>query len=88
MIWVAFLTFAVAMPGTNLPTFGSGSLGSEAPLTVSFLICIGLSIPAAVLYAFGQIVGDIGASRDHLEENDSPNAAVSTLYPTQAIFYS
>lgn len=66
LIWLIFLIVVLVTPGTRLPTFGYDDIGTGAPL-VFFFICLSLSIPAAVLYAFGQIVGDIRASRNHLE---------------------
>lgn len=65
MVWAAFL-IALTMRDTQLPIWGSNDLGSSAPVA-AFFICLGFSIPAAVLYAFGQIVGDVRASRNHLE---------------------
>lgn len=37
-------------------------------LPVSFFIAIGLSVPAAVLYAFGQIVDDVRAMRNDMSK--------------------
>jgi hypothetical protein len=41
---------------------------SAGPLTpvIFFMIAVALSIPAVALFAFGQVVGDVRATRNHL----------------------
>lgn len=56
-VWLAF-AFAINTPMPVAPLLG----GAEHLIT--FLIAVGLSMPAIVLYGFGQVVGDIRMMRD------------------------
>jgi len=55
---IVWLAFAIVAAGSNGQTQIFG--------LVALLSAIGASIPAAALYAFGQVVEDVRQSRDHL----------------------
>jgi hypothetical protein len=60
LVW---LVFAAAISASSPPL--NDSIGMQAAKFVVFLIAVGLSIPAAVLFGFAQIVGDIRAMRNN-----------------------
>jgi hypothetical protein len=45
-----------------------------------FMIAIGLSIPAAALFAFGQLVGDVRTMRNHAEIQSDHLEAMRAYY--------
>lgn len=55
-VWLVFVLMATT-PAANAYVGSGGSI-------IAFAAAIGLSIPAAIIYAFGQIVGDIRQMRD------------------------
>ncbi len=58
LIWLLFFGIVAArVPSDSLP------FGTLRPI-IYFLSAIGLSIPAVVMFAFGQIVGDVRVMRD------------------------
>lgn len=59
IVWLGFGVFV------SVPTTGYG-MDALAVKVGAFLAVISLSIPAVALYAFGQVVGDIRATRNHL----------------------
>jgi hypothetical protein len=65
LVWTLF--FVVFFFGPDVAAIPNryGHVAETTP--IFFIICAVLSIPAVALYAFGQIVGDIRASRLHLE---------------------
>jgi hypothetical protein len=77
-VWLAFF-IAVSTP-TPLTT----SLGSNGAHVMTFMIAIGLSIPAVALFAFGQVVGDVRIMRNHARmQSDHLQAMRSYYEPTR-----
>jgi tetrahydromethanopterin S-methyltransferase subunit C len=78
-VYLAFvwLVFALAV---SRPTPLSASVGPEAGQVLTFLIAISLSIPAAVLFAFGQIVGDVRIMRNHARIQSDHLSAMRLYY--------
>lgn len=68
-VWLAFFG------AMNAPPSMTASVGSDTVVKLmGFTICVGLSIPAIALFAFGQVVADVRTMRnnsraqtDHLE---------------------
>ena len=63
MIWALFAAFV------SLSTDIFNAVGTMKPAVanmITFFICVVLSIPAVALFAFGQVVGDVRAMRQHL----------------------
>ena len=57
LVWLLFFGLAGYLPGE--PSL----IGSYSPM-INFIGAVGLSIPAVVLFAFGQVVGDVRVMRD------------------------
>jgi hypothetical protein len=49
----------------STPTHLNASLGASGAQVMTFMIAIGLSIPAVALFAFGQVVGDVRIMRNN-----------------------
>lgn len=75
-LYLAFIwmVFAIAA-STPMPP----SLGGAGHL-LTFLIAIGLSVPAVALFAFGQVVGDIRIMRDLARQQSNDLHAVRRYY--------
>jgi hypothetical protein len=65
LVWTLFFVVLVFGPDVASIPNRYGHIAETAP--IFFIICSVLSIPAVALYAFGQIVGDVRASRLLLE---------------------
>jgi hypothetical protein len=63
-VYLAFVWLAFFMT-LSVPTPLNTSLGSGSANVITFMIAIGLSIPAVALFAFGQVVGDIRVMRNY-----------------------
>lgn len=72
LVWTIFVMVVLFMPGTSIETDQTlfrtfGVIPTHGMVVfLSFLITVGISIPAIALYAFGQVVGDVRAMTDHL----------------------
>jgi len=73
LIWFVF-AFAVSHPNDT------GPYNHDAVVVVAFVIAIGLSIPAAVLFAFGQVVGDVRIMRSHVRQQNEHLRAIRAYY--------
>jgi hypothetical protein len=71
LVWLTF--FAVS---ANAPRELTSGMNAEAFRFVAFAATIGLSIPAAVLFAFGQIVGDVRFIRNQTSLKNRDTAAI------------
>ena len=63
-LYLAFIWLVFALV-VYLPT-SAGQYSHQVIVSLAFLIAIALSVPAAILFAFAQIVGDIRVMREHL----------------------
>ena len=78
-VYLAFIWLAFALAASR-PTPLSASVGTDAGHLLTFLIAIVLSIPAAVLFAFGQIVGDVRIMRNHSRMQSDHLRAMRSYY--------
>jgi hypothetical protein len=73
LVWVGFVAAVVLAPA---PDAYSGPL--------ALLIALGASIPAAVLFAFAQIVEDVRSMRNNLRLQSDHLRAMRNYYEPQA----
>jgi hypothetical protein len=73
-IWLVFFLAA------SRPTPLNASLGTDGAHIITFMIAIGLSIPAAALFAFGQVVGDVRVMRNHARIQSEHLQAMRSYY--------
>jgi hypothetical protein len=57
-----------------------GIHGSGAANVMSFMIAVGLSIPAVALFAFGKVVGDVRIMRNHARMQSDHLQAMRSYY--------
>jgi hypothetical protein len=73
-VWlVFFLTLSVSTPL-------NASVGSAGANVITFMIAIGLSIPAVALFAFGQVVGDVRIMRNNSRLQSEHLSAMRAYY--------
>ena len=73
-VWlVFFLTLSVSTPL-------NASVGSAGANVITFMIAIGLSIPAVALFAFGQVVGDVRIMRNNAQLQSEHLRAMRAYY--------
>jgi hypothetical protein len=78
IVWLAF----AGVTSTTTPL--NASVGSDGVKILAFLCAVGLSIPAAVLFGFAQIVGDIRIMRNNARLQGEHLAAMRRYYePTR-----
>jgi hypothetical protein len=59
-VWLVFVG------ALNAPSSITASVGSDSTVKLMvFTICVGLSIPAVALFAFGQVVADVRTMRNN-----------------------
>lgn len=76
-VWLAFfLAFKEINPLQPM-------MATDEAKIIAFLIAVGLSIPAAVLYAFGQLVGDMRTTRNYARLQNEHLKAMRSYYETQ-----
>jgi hypothetical protein len=73
LVWVGFIAAVVFAPAPNV---------YNGPL--AFLIALGASIPAAVLFAFAQIVEDVRSMRNNLRFQSDHLREMRNYYEPQA----
>ena len=64
----------------RLNTFERASVGSAGANVITFMIAIGLSIPAVALFAFGQVVGDVRIMRNNAQLQSEHLRAMRAYY--------
>jgi hypothetical protein len=73
LVWLAFA-------GTFAGYHGPESLGNNATHILAFFIAVGLSIPAAILFGFAQVVGDVRVMRNCAVRQVNHLAAMRRYY--------
>jgi hypothetical protein len=73
LVWIGFVATVALAPAPNV---------YSGPL--AFLIALGASIPAAVLFAFAQIVEDVRSMRNNLRLQSDHLKAMRNYYEPQA----
>jgi hypothetical protein len=73
-IWLIFFVML------STPTPLTASMGSGAANVMSFMIAVGLSIPAVALFAFGQVVGDVRIMRNNARMQSDHLQAMRSYY--------
>jgi hypothetical protein len=73
-VWLAFFI------AVSTPTPLNASLGSNGAHVLTFMIAVGLSIPAVALFAFGQVVGDIRIIRNQAQMQSDRLRAMRSYY--------
>jgi len=79
-LFCVWLAFALMMAVPTPLAYTAGATNSKV---IAFMIAIGLSIPAAVLFGFAQIVGDIRIMRDSSELQREHLEAMRRYYEPQ-----
>lgn len=65
IVWVVFF-IAVNRPPPSKEAANLFGYTPEGLIFYTFVLCLFLSVPAVIMYAFGQVVGDVRAMRGHL----------------------
>ena len=78
-VYLAFVWLIFALTLKNLGAVSSTLGGDAAAQVIAFMIAVGLSIPAAVLFGFGQIVSDIRVIR-HLTRTQTEDLRAVRRY--------
>lgn len=78
-VWLVF-AITVGRPLGLYGPIGAGTAGT----VITFLICVGLSIPAVALFAFGQVVGDVRIMRNNAREQSEHLRAMRAYYEPAA----
>ena len=78
-VYLAFVWLVFFMT-LSVPTPLNASIGSAGANVITFMIAIGLSIPAVALFAFGQVVGDIRIMRNNARLQSEHLRAMRAYY--------
>jgi hypothetical protein len=76
-VWLIFAMTVGRPLGMYTPLLSSGGT------VMTFMIAVGLSIPAVALFAFGQVVGDVRIMRNNAREQSEHLRAMRAYYEPQ-----
>jgi hypothetical protein len=79
-VYLAFV-WLIFIGAISTPPPLTSSLGSDTAVKlITFMIAVGLSIPAVALFAFGQVVGDVRIMRNNARMQSDHLQAMRAYY--------